>query len=283
MGLKIEGFEDGGADENDEERELTAYEVIWGTAERNDAEDEDETPEEEENWLDLFVAQQSTLPRITKLTPGVRDPNRVNVFLDGRFAFSLDVAQVVDLGVKIDQEISPERLAELRDASEFGKMYQRALEWVLTRPHSIREAKNYLRRRKIKRRQLNRQREREGKKPLAEFRDDMMDLVLERLITKGYLDDEKFATYYIENRYVRRGISHKRLRAELQKKGVDSDIINRLLSQEARDEDEEIMKMIAKKRKKYDDFRLVNYLVRQGFGYQQAKDAVQVYGTGEEE
>ena len=108
-----------------------------------------------------------------------------------------------------------------------------------------------------------------------------MELVVERLIAKGYLNDEKFAAYYIENRYVRRGISHKRLRMELQKKGVDTDIVNRLLSQEARDEDEEIMKMIAKKRKKYDDYKLVNYLVRQGFGFQMAKEAVEKYSNEE--
>lgn len=261
MGLKIEGL-DGGV-------ELTDDELVES---------------EGESWLDDFVAEQEkTLPRVTKMTSGVRDPNRVNVFLDGRFAFSLDVAQVVEYGVKVDQELSPERLKELRDASEFGKLYQRTLEWVLTRPHSIRETRDYLRRRQIKRRQLNRQREREEKKPLAELRDDMMGLVVERLITKGYLNDEKFAAYYIENRYVRRGISHKRLKTELQKKGIEADMINRLLDSETRDENEEIMKMIAKKRKKYDDFKLVNYLVRQGFGYQMAKDAVEKYGTGEEE
>lgn len=104
-----------------------------------------------------------------------------------------------------------------------------------------------------------------------------MELVVERLIDKGYLDDEKFAAYYIENRYVRRGVSHRRLKVELQKKGVDPEIINRLLSQEARDENQEIMKMIAKKRQKYDDNKLVNYLVRQGFGYQLAKEAVEQY------
>lgn len=278
MGLKIEGLGEG---DRESDEELSAYEVIWGVKSGGGADEEDESEadeiEEAENWLDKFVAEQVSLPRVTKLTPGVRDPNRVNVFLDGRFAFSLDVAQVVDLNVKVDQELSPERLKELQDASEFGKLYQRTLEWVLTRPHSVRETQNYLRRRQIKRRQLNKQREREEKKPLAELRDDMMTLVVERLVDKGYLDDEKFAAYYIENRYVRRGISHKRLRVELCSKGVETNLINKLLNQDVRDEKEEIMKMIAKKRKKYNDFQLVNYLVRQGFNFQLAKDAVENY------
>lgn len=212
---------------------------------------------------------------VTKMTPGVRDPNRVNIFLDGHFAFSLDMTQVIDAGVKIGYKVTAERLEELRRLSEFGKLYQRTLEWVLTRPHSVRETRDYLRRRQIKRRQLNRQRAREEKRPLAEIEDDVMQLVLARLIDKKYLNDQKFAEFYVENRYVRRGISHKRLRMELQQKGVSSDLISAAMAKIQRDEGEEILKVIAKKRKKYDDFQLVGYLVRQGFNFQQAKEAVE--------
>ncbi len=212
---------------------------------------------------------------VTKMTPGVRDPNRVNIFLDGHFAFSLDINQVVEAGVKVGYRVTNERLEDLRRMSEFGKLYQRTLEWVLTRPHSVRETRDYLRRRQIKRRMLNRQRAREEKKPLAEIEDDVMQLVIKRLIEKKYLNDQKFAEFYVENRYVRRGISHKRLRMELQKKGVSSDLISAAMAKVQRDEGEEIFKVIAKKRKKYNDFQLIGYLVRQGFNFQQAKDAVE--------
>lgn len=89
------------------------------------------------------------------------------------------------------------------------------------------------------------------------------------------MNDQKFAEFYVENRYVRRGISHKRLRMELQKKGVSSDLISAAMAKVQRDEGEEIFKVIAKKRKKYNDFQLIGYLVRQGFNFQQAKDAVE--------
>ena len=255
--LEIEGL-------SAEQRRRQA-EILYGS------DDEMESPVLE--WDEL--ADLSQTYTITKMTPGVRDPNRVNIFLDGKFAFSLDVTQVVDFGLKVQQSISPEQLAELRQASDFGKLYQRTLEWVLTRPHSIRETRDYLRRRQIKRRQLNRQREREEKKPLPEIEDSMMQLVLERLIEKKYLNDQKFAEFYVENRYVRRGISHKRLRMELQKKGVSPEMIHLAMLKIPRDENEEIMKMIAKKRRKYNDFQLVGYLVRQGFSLYQAKDAVE--------
>lgn len=224
---------------------------------------------------DLNNAENFT---ITKITAGVRDPNRVNIFLDGHFAFSLDIAQVIELDVKVKQSVTPKRLKELREASEFGKLYQRTLEWLLTRPHSVRETATYLKRRKFKRKQLNRQREREGKPMLPEIQDKTIDLVMERLTAKKYLDDLKFAKFFVENRYVRKGISQKRLKMELRQKGVSDDNIKIALAEVDRPEDEELLKVIKKKRKKYpDDFKLVGYLIRQGFDLNRAKDAVANY------
>lgn len=242
-------------------------EMIYGS------DDDIDNAEDEKSWEDLFAEVETYT--ITKMTPGVRDSNRVNVFLDGCFAFSLDVSQVVDLEVKVGLKVDKKRLKELRDASEFGKLYQRTLEWVLTRPHSIRETRDYLKRRKFKRVQLNRQREREEKKPLPEIQDETIELVMARLIEKRYLDDQKFAKFFVENRYIRKGISQKRLRMELKRKGVSDDKIAIALVEVPRVEEEEIAKMIAKKRAKYNDFKLVNYLVRQGFDFQKAKTAVE--------
>lgn len=238
---------------------------------RKEAEEIYGSPDEEAEVWQFAGMEDYT---ITKLTAGVRDPNRVNVFLDSHFAFSLDITQVVDFGLKVGQKVTKEYYEELKNASEFGKLYQRTLEWVMTRPHSVYETKLYLKRRQIKRRILNKQREREEKRPLPEFPDEMTAAVLERLVEKRYIDDQKFAEYYVENRYVRRGISQKRLRMELCKKGVASDVASAALQKIERPEDEEIMKVITKKRKKYNDFQLAGYLTRQGFNFQQAKEAI---------
>lgn len=211
---------------------------------------------------------------ITRLASGVRDTNRVNVFLDGKFAFSLDVAQIVELQVKVGQKVDAERLETLRSASEFGKLYQRTLEWVLTRPHSVRETRDYLRRRQQKRLVTNRQRAREDKKPFPEIQNETIELVVGRLAQRGYLDDRKFADYYVENRFVKKGVSTKRLRMELQKKGVGNAEIEAALSAGIRDDDDELKKMLVKKRARYDDQKLIAYLVRQGFDYYKVVEVV---------
>ena len=61
-------------------------------------------------------------------------------------------------------------------------------------------------------------------------------LVLQRLIEKHFLDDEIFAKYYVENRYLRKGISERLLSAELMQKGVDKNIISQALAASPRTE-----------------------------------------------
>ncbi|MDO4747230.1 MAG: RecX family transcriptional regulator [Candidatus Saccharibacteria bacterium] len=237
-------------------------------------------------------SSETKVSRVTELKQGVKNPNRVNVFVDGKFAFSLDVAQVVDLGVKVGMELSEEKKAELKKASEFGKLYQRTLEWVLVRPRSERETRDYLRRKLHRassdtasrqpvftgdaRLRSRRQPTKDSSEALLELSGQIIEspeedvsefsqTIIERLISKGYLNDTKFAEWYVENRFVKKGVSRKRLVMELRKKGVSGEIIDGVLG--GRDDREEIQKMIARKRAKYDDEKLMAYLCRQGFSY----------------
>lgn len=218
---------------------------------------------------------------ITQITAGVRNPNRVNIFINGRYTFSLDINQVIDLQVKVGRVLSEAELQELRAASEFGKLYQRALEWVLMRPRSIRETRDYLKNRQLKRIQTNRKRANEELKPLPEIQTTTLELVLQRLVERGYVDDEKFAEFYVENRFTKKGVSTKRLRSELSKKGISQSIIERVLNESVRTDQDELMKMLRKKRKRYDDQKLIAYLVRQGFNYADAIEAVENYNDNE--
>jgi len=213
---------------------------------------------------------------ITNLKQGVKNPNRVNVFVNSKYALSLDVAQVVDLNIKVGLEISEEELTELKKASEYGKLYQRTLEWVLMRPRSIRETRDYLIKKlknTLRGPSATNEERSERVSPVTtganervrEEYSEFSEEILQRLIKKGYLDDYRFAEYYVENRFVKKGISKKRLRMELMKKGVAQEIIDEVI--DGRDDEEEIRKMIAKKRAKYDDEKLMGYLMRQGFSY----------------
>ncbi len=224
--------------------------------------------------------------RITELKQGVKNPNRVNVFVNSKYEFSLDITQIVDFRIKVGLIISEEQLLEYKKASEFGKLYQRALEWVLVRPRSERETRDYIAR-KLRKSSSDtlgpaRRYGRTGANSLPVGREmsledftEFSNNIISRLATRGYLDDAKFARWYVENRFVKKGVSQKRLKMELIKKGVSQDVINEVI--DARDDTEEILKIIAKKRAKYDDEKLIAYLCRQGFSWSLASELVRSY------
>lgn len=206
--------------------------------------------------------------KITGITPQQKDKNRINVMVDGKYRFSLDIFQYADLGLKVGQEFSDEELTTLEQESVFGKLYARALEYCLMRPHSSREVKDYL----YRKTRDTRTKTGGVKKGVAPV---ITDRVFDRLVDKGYVDDEKFARYWVENRQLTKGASRRKLQAELRAKGVDGVIIERFLSESPRNDLEELKKVIAKKQGRYPDSqKLMQYLARQGFGYDDIKQAL---------
>lgn len=211
--------------------------------------------------------------KITAISVQAKNPSRVNVSVDGKYRFSLDIAQVVDLSLKRGQDIDEAKLAEYEQESEFGKLYARALEYCLMRPHSAREVRDYLlgktRATKYKSRKTGEVKERAG---VAEA---IADRVYTRLEQMGYIDDEKFARYWAENRNQLKGASRRKLEAELRVKGVSSSIIDMALGESERTDSSEISKIIAKKRARYpDEQKLMAYLASQGFSYDDIRSAL---------
>ncbi|HMR72550.1 MAG TPA: RecX family transcriptional regulator, partial [Candidatus Saccharibacteria bacterium] len=195
--------------------------------------------------------------KITAITVQARNQNRVNVSVDGMYRFSLDISQIVDLGLKVDGEYSENELQVFESESQFGKLYGQTLEYCLMRPHSAREIHDYLWRKTRPARYKSRSgeiKERAGTSSMIAER------VYDRLVEKGYVDDEKFAAWWVENRNVRKGVSQRKLYSELSAKGVEARIIEKTIQNSIRDEKSEILKVINKKRTKYsDDQKLTTY------------------------
>lgn len=136
------------------------------------------------------------------------------------------------------------------------------------RPHSSREIRDYLYRKT-----------RDTRTKAGTLKKGFPALVTtqvyDRLVDKGYINDEKFARYWIENRHLHKGASKRKLQAELQAKGVEGTVINRLLAESSRSDEEELRKIIQKKRGRYlDQQKFVQYLARQGFDYDIIKRAL---------
>lgn len=210
--------------------------------------------------------------KITGITSQTKNPDRVNVMVDGKYRFSLDIFQVAELGIKVGKDYTEAELDELETESQFGKLYTRALEYTMLRPHSGKEIRDYLWRKT----RATKYKSRTGEiKERAGVSRDVADRVFARLVDKGYIDDEKFARYWVENRNLTKGASRRKLTAELRAKGVDQTIIDQQFAESERRDEEELQKIIAKKRGRYDDEqKFIQYLARQGFSFDDIKQAL---------
>jgi regulatory protein len=214
--------------------------------------------------------------KITDISLQTKNPDRVNISIDGKYALSLSLYQITDLKLKIGSEITADSLAAIEAESQFGKLYSRALEYSLMRPHSVKEVKDYLWRKT----RTTKYKSRDGQiKERPGVDQSTADRVLERLISKKYVDDVRFAKYWIENRNQTKGSSMRKLIAELRAKGVSSETIDEAVAGSERSDEEELSKIINKKKRKYDDEqKLIAYLARQGFSFDAIKKALSSNG-----
>jgi regulatory protein len=193
--------------------------------------------------------------KITAIKQQVRNPERVSIFVDGKYSFSFSLDELVKHKLKNNQELTAADIKKFKKLSADGKLRGRALEWLMNRPHSEREFRDYLYRKKAEPEQIE--------NFVSEFTD------------KGYLDNSKFAVWLTELQ-ARRGKSDRAIRSELFKKGISREVVDEVLAEEESDEAERLKALIAKKQKtsryKNDPIKLAKYLTSQGFSYGLVKE-----------
>lgn len=204
--------------------------------------------------------------KITSISAQVKNKDRASVSVDGVYRFSLDIFQLSNLGIRVGKEYTEEELAVLETESRFGKVYARALEYCLIRPHSAKEVRDYL----YRKTRDTRTKTGGVKKGVSS---DITSRVFDRLVEKSYINDENFTRFWIENRNVTKGSSRRKLTAELRAKGVDARIIEKAFDNSERSDQDELRKVIAKKQARYpDEQKFMQYLMRQGFRYDDIKE-----------
>ena len=91
------------------------------------------------------------MPTVTSLRGAIRDTHRVNVFIDGKFSFSLTLTELSASKLHQGQVLTEAEIEKLCNLSGLGKLYQSALEYCFSRPHSKKEIIDYLKRKKVRR------------------------------------------------------------------------------------------------------------------------------------
>ncbi len=196
--------------------------------------------------------------KITALRVQKRNKDRVNVYLDGEFAFGLAAVEAIHL--RIGQTLSREEVVDLRMKDEIERAYERALNFLSYRPRSEEEVRRNLRQKDVN--------------------EEVIEVAIERLTRTGLLDDEEFARYWVDNRarFNPRGL--RGLRYELRRKGVSHNIIDDALTAfDVQAAAREVAEAGARRLSQEDppDFRrkLKAYMARRGFSYQLIKPLVE--------
>jgi regulatory protein len=145
---------------------------------------------------------------ITALEVQKRNKNRVNVYVDDAFAFSLtldDAARLHKGQVLDDAEVEA-----IRAKDAVSQAVDSASRFLSYRPRSTQEVRDNL--------------TKKGISPTV------LEAALERLAALGYLDDQAFAAFWVRERNRFKPVGSRALRFELRQKGVGNSIIDEVLA-----------------------------------------------------
>jgi len=192
------------------------------------------------------------MSKITALSVGKGRGKRVNVFLDGKFAFSLEAEVAVKEGLQSGQELSAGQIEALARSDHFHRCLNAATRYLSYRPRSEFE----LRKRLLQR----------------GFDGNTIEAVLTKLKEQGLVDDMAFAQFWKDNRESFNPRSQWLTKSELRQKGVAGDITDQVV--DAIDDEDSAYRAAQSKVRNlplsdYQLFqrRLGEYLKRRGFGY----------------
>jgi regulatory protein len=187
-----------------------------------------------------------------KRVTAIRGGKRVKIFLDGKFAFSLEAEVAIKQGLGVEQELSEGDIKTLTKADLFHRCLNAALHYLSYRPRSEAELRQRLYRRG--------------------FDGDNVEAAINKLREQGLANDMAFAEFWKDNRQSFRPRSRWLTKLELRQKGVSENIIDQVVA-DVDDKDNAYRAAIAKAHSlpttDYHDFRLRlgEYLKRRGFSY----------------
>jgi len=192
------------------------------------------------------------VPIVTSLKPQ-KSGKRVNVYLDGRYGFGIDLETLMTLKIAEGTEYSESEIKEIVKKAEFQKTLEKLLKYATLRPRSIFEIKQWLKRKRV--------------------HESLHKDLFNRLKRLDLVDDEKFARWWVEQRMAFKPRSARLLTYELQVKGIRKEVIEKVLDKMDIDE-LKIARKLAVKMKNKDKKKVVAYLSRQGFDWETIKRVV---------
>lgn len=190
-----------------------------------------------------------------------KSKKRVNIFINGKFEFGLDLDNFLKFNLKVNQELTDEQINIIKDKSERAKVFNKVLNYATIRPRSEKEIKDYLKRKKI---------------------NELIHLYIIKKLTKlKLLDDLEFAKWWVEQRQEFSPKAKRILNYELRIKGISNEIISNTLEDIEIDELKIAKDLIENKSYKWERYdenerkqKISQYLASKGFNWEIIKSVI---------
>lgn len=199
---------------------------------------------------------------ITKIEVQKRNKDRVNIYLDNEYAFSISMELVYKEGLKSKMEIDVNRLKDIADKEGYLKCKNTAL--------------------RIVERSFKTEKEMRDKLKEKEYTDNQIEKTIEFLKEYKFINDESYVNAYINDKLSSRG--RQKIKYDLIRKGINRNLIDEKLSNIDSDDEKNTALNLAKKKynsikKSENDIYKINgklyrFLMSKGYNYELVKDVV---------
>ena len=191
--------------------------------------------------------------KVTEISPQKNNKHRISVFVDGKYAFSLDETDAVRLKIKVGRELTERDIENCIMESGYSKARELAFDILSRKPVTKKEL---------------------GEKLTQKGYDEAIVCeVTEELSELGYLDDEEYARLYLESCRAKLW-GDKKIRYEMHQKGISDDIVSMVIEENCdEDETDEIVRTIIAKYASSDltdiktKAKVTRYLASRGFDF----------------
>lgn len=193
--------------------------------------------------------------KITRLQRGMRNAQKIAIYVDSKYTFSVLESILVDEKLYIGKEVDEVDLDRIRSATESLELKVKLINLISRRPRSEQEIRQYIKKLNLK---------------------NKIESLIETLKKEGHIDDFKFSQWWIDQRTTFKNKSANEIRNELLGKGISNDIIENTLGETDLSETElTSIKLLAEKKKRLLahknltkaqlNEKMMQFLLRKGF------------------
>ena len=204
------------------------------------------------------------MSEITSIEPQVKDKNRCNIYIDGKFYCGIKLEVAVKYHLKVGMQVEKSQLAEIQLETEKSQALDKAMTHLSATMKTTRQMRDFL-----------------SKKGYTEA---VQNYVLEKLEYYKFIDDYAYCRAYIDSVS---GKGKRAIEVDLIKRGADRKAIETALEEVEEDSDEAYAVLSKYLRGKGTDkqtlFKGFKYLLSKGYDMDTAKAALSKYGENDED